>query len=74
MRFILEQLGGPIEYGRYAEYLTTIRERLPANVYEFASNPANFDLTSHSSLHDAWLESFSIIEPAEVTCRLSSVH
>ncbi len=64
MRYILDELGGPVEYGRYTAYLATIRHRLPANVYEFASSPANFELGSHSSLHDAWLESFSITEPA----------
>ncbi len=67
MRYILEKLGEPIEYGRYAEYLDTIRARLPRNVYEFASNASNFDLSSHSSLHDSWLEFFNIVECAEGT-------
>ena len=65
MRYILDELGGPIEYDRYFEYLESIQTQLPANVYRFASDPTNFDLTSHWSLHDAWLEYFKILEPSE---------
>ncbi|MGH8620042.1 MAG: hypothetical protein ACREUW_20310 [Burkholderiales bacterium] len=65
MRYILDESDGPIDFDRYLNYLQTIRDRLPAAVYRFASDSANFDLSSHCSLHDAWLEHFNITEPAE---------
>lgn len=55
---------GHIDFGRYRTYLESVREQLPAHVYAFASNPCHFDLESHSSLHDAWLESLAIRETA----------
>lgn len=37
---------------------------MPKHVYDFAADCGHFDLTSHSSLHDAWLESITIQENA----------
>lgn len=53
-----------IDFDRYAAYLESVRGQLPAHVYAFASDPNHFNLTSHSSLHDAWLETLCVIEPA----------
>jgi hypothetical protein len=50
---------------RYFVYLRSIQNRLPVHVFEFASNDDHYNLTSHSSLHDAWLESVVISEPWE---------
>jgi hypothetical protein len=51
-----------IDWTRYSAYVEAIRQKLPAHVYSFASDPRYFDLSSHSSLHDAWLESLSVRE------------
>lgn len=55
---------GAIEYGKYKEYVESIREKLPEHIYAFAANPDYFNLKSHSSLHDAWLESLTVMETA----------
>ena len=46
------------------KYLSSIKDDLPLHVYEFASNIKHYNLTDHSSLHDAWLNSLEIVEPA----------
>ncbi len=51
-----------IDFTRYAAYIESIRDKLPAHIYSFASDPRYFDLSSHSSLHDAWLESLIVRE------------
>jgi hypothetical protein len=53
-----------IDFTRYSAYVESIRDRLPPYVYSFASDPYYFDLTSHSSLHDAWLETCTVRESA----------
>ena len=49
---------------RYFSYLDTVQGRLPSGVFAFASNPRHYDLESHESLHDAWMEYFTIREPS----------
>jgi hypothetical protein len=63
MEFIYPKPGW-IDIDRYHRYVESIRERLPEHVHAFASDPRFFDTTSHSSLHDAWLESFTVREAA----------
>jgi hypothetical protein len=53
-----------IDFTRYSIYVDSIRHELPPHVYSFASDPRYFNLDSHSSLHDAWLESFTVREAA----------
>ncbi len=53
-----------IDFACYARYLESIRYQLPAHIYAFASDSRHFDLNSHSSLHDAWLETLTILETA----------
>jgi hypothetical protein len=42
---------------------------MPAHVFEFASNTENHDLNSPNSLHDSWLESWTIREPTAAVSR-----
>jgi len=37
---------------------------MPAHLFAFAANAENFNLSSPNSLHDAWLEEWSIAEVA----------
>jgi hypothetical protein len=64
MEYIANSQTEGINYARYAVYVEYIREQLPPHIYDFASNPCYFDLTSRSSLHDAWLESTIVKEVA----------
>ncbi len=64
MKYILDDKADIIHFDRYIEYIKTVRDSLPEHIYLFASNPAYFNLTSHSSLHDAWLENLIIQETA----------
>jgi len=64
MEYILNNRPGEIDYSPYLAYVESIREQLPPHVYAFASDIRYFDLESHSSLHDSWLESFTVREVA----------
>jgi hypothetical protein len=61
---ILNSQTAGIDFTRYAAYVETIRHHLPVHVYAFASEARHFDLSSPSSLHDAWLETLTIRESA----------
>ncbi|MFZ6875922.1 hypothetical protein ACO0LF_28000 [Undibacterium sp. Di27W] len=52
------------DFPAYQQYLQDHCEQFPAGVYAFAVDTRNYDLTSHQSLHDAWLERFCISEVA----------
>ncbi|ACM19338.1 hypothetical protein Geob_0976 [Geotalea daltonii FRC-32] len=62
MEHILKSDSDSIDFHGYQEYLLTIKDRLPAHVYAFASDAKYFDLQSPTSLHDAWLETCTIKE------------
>jgi len=62
MEYILNSEIDGIDFDRYSAYVESIRSRLQPHIYAFASNPSYFDLHSHSSLHDAWLEKLTVRE------------
>jgi hypothetical protein len=64
MEHILNGNSRVIDYSPYRAYVDSIRQQLPPHVYAFASDSRYFDLQSHSSLHDSWLESFTVREAA----------
>jgi hypothetical protein len=64
MEHILNSEVDGIDFDRYRAYIGSIRSKLPAHVYAFASNPEHFNLESRSSLHDAWLETLTLREAA----------
>ena len=45
-------------FEKYMEYLDSIKEKLPKDVFGFVSDPGRHDF-SEQSLHDAWLKSFN---------------
>jgi len=49
----------------YGEYLESLRHRLPTSAFEFATAAWHYDTSDHRSLHDSWLESMTISEPAQ---------
>lgn len=64
MKYILSLPGGGWDFAAYFDYIENCRGSLSAAVYSFASDIRNFDLASHQSLHDAWLEWLVIKELA----------
>jgi hypothetical protein len=42
-----------------------VKERFPPHVYAFASDSKHYSLDDHASLHDALLDYFHIVDPAE---------
>lgn len=64
MEHIINPHTKEIDFTRYAAYIESVRDKLPAHIFAFASDPRYFDLSSHSSLHDAWLESLIVREVA----------
>lgn len=64
MEYISHHPGGGWDTKGYFQYLAEVQALLPPEVFSFAADPRNYDLNSHQSLHDAWLESLTIAEPA----------
>ena len=64
MEHIVNSETAGMDWTRYSRYVESIRDRLLAHVFAFASDSRYFDLSSHSSLHDAWLESLTVREVA----------
>ena len=51
---------------RYREYLESIRNQLPANIYQFAVADWKLDFRDHRCLHDSWIESVTVREVPSV--------
>jgi hypothetical protein len=64
MKYVARDASGCWQLAPYFAYLEQIRDRLPREVYAFASDVAHYTLDSPTSLHDAWLEELTISEPA----------
>lgn len=66
---------GPVgwEFDPYFNYVESIKTELSPALYEFASDYDNYNLTSHTSLHDAWLEEFSIREVQQPSSKTDRV-
>jgi hypothetical protein len=48
----------------YREYLVSVRERMPGSAFEFATALWHYDTADARSLHDSWVDSLIISEPA----------
>jgi hypothetical protein len=48
----------------YRKYLESVRERLPGSAFEFATALWRYDTVDARSLHDSWIDSLVISEPA----------
>ena len=53
---------GTWDHRPYWRYLNQVAGDMPENLFAFAVNPANHDLKSSNSLHDAWLARCQISE------------
>lgn len=59
-----EDDSGDGRFDAYAEYLESVRGRLPASAYAFASAPWHYDFADRRCPHDSWVESLTISEPS----------
>jgi hypothetical protein len=66
MEYILNSETLGIDFDRYKRYVDSIRDKLPPHIYAFAANTEHFNLTSHSSLHDSWIERLTMKETPNV--------
>lgn len=64
MKYIKKLSGGGWDLTAYYDYLNANQEKFPLEASVFALDQRNYDLTSHQSLHDAWLEWLLVSEPA----------
>ena len=62
MQFIHPPGSSSIEWSKYRAYLEGVRDRIPAEIYKFASDSRYFGLDSPQSLHDSWFISLCIYE------------
>jgi hypothetical protein len=53
-----------IDFDAYSAYLAGIEGQLPPHVAAFARDHRHYALDTPETLHDAWLESIAVIEPA----------
>ena len=49
----------------YFSYLESLRERIPKSAFEFATAPWHYGNKDSRNLHDAWVNSLTIREPAQ---------
>jgi hypothetical protein len=57
-----DELTGDSAFGRYQEYLASVREHMPPSAYALATSSWYFDNRDHRAPHDAWLETASVVE------------
>ena len=65
MKHVVQDGSGAWRFDEYFAYLESVKERLPLEVYAFASAWAHYSLDNPSSLHDAWVDAFTVRELAE---------
>lgn len=49
-------------FDEYLEYIERLKNQIPTNVYEFATNINRHNIQSPHSLHDSWITSINIKE------------
>lgn len=62
MKYLLRNSGGEYTFDDYFNYLDSVKEKFPVNMYKFASDWEKYSLESKSSLHDSWIEQIIIEE------------
>lgn len=60
MKYIYVDDDGTTFFDQYFEYLEEIRDSLPKSLRTFACDHEVYDLSSRTSLHDAWLLRFLV--------------
>jgi len=61
MKYIVNG-GSGWDHRPYWLYLESVRDEMPSHIHAFASAAEHHDLSSPSSLHDAWLEQLIVEE------------
>ncbi len=47
-------------FDRYFSYIESVKNELPENLYEFASDISRYEMNGPSTLHDAWVEDVAL--------------
>jgi hypothetical protein len=56
MKYVeIDEHTGTVSWARYFEYLRSVQQQFPAELYSYAIEWQHYALDSASSLHDAWL-------------------
>lgn len=61
-KYIYEDENDITCFDKYFEYIESIKQELPTDLYEFASDVDRYNLSNKKSLHDAWLKSLIVNE------------
>lgn len=64
MKQIYEDETGATNFDKYFAYIQGLKGKLPETVYKYAMAEEHYNLSSHNSLHDAWLEYCTFSEPS----------
>jgi hypothetical protein len=56
--------GSHWDISAYGPYLESILPDLPSGAAAFINADCHYDIRDHKCLHDAWVESISVVEPA----------
>ena len=67
MKLIYKDETGAITFDKYFSYIESIEGKLPEAVYNYAIEYEHYNLSSNTSLHDAWLECCEVKEAASGT-------
>ncbi len=62
MKYIYDSASGIIDFKKYSDYIESVKSSFPKHIYDFVSNENHFNLHAASTLHDAWLKSFTVQE------------
>jgi hypothetical protein len=58
--YIYDNDSGFTCYDKYFKYIDEIKDKLPLEIYLFASDKDRYDLSNRKSLHDSWITSLSV--------------
>lgn len=65
MRFIYTDEMGVTHFDAYFNYLSSVKDRFPRPLYEFAGDKTRYSLSDAKTMHDSWIEKLSVEEGVE---------
>ena len=68
--YIYEDAARVTRFDRYFDYLASVSNEMPLQLYEFASDHERYELSGDRTLHNARLNSVSVVNECEVGSNL----
>lgn len=62
MEYLKDAEDGSVSFAKYFEFLQSIKGSMPSELQSYALEYGHYNLSSHSSLHDAWLITLTVAE------------